>query len=762
MAITFSEQDQTFTLDNGRITYAFGIEKGRYLAHRHFGRHVRRVTAAASPLYLPRAFAATPDPEDMRFSLSTLPREYPDMNQGDFRTPAYVIENPAGDRITRFRYARHRIVSGKPALAGLPSAHVEEDGEAETLIVTLVDETIAAELDLVYTIFRDLDVVCRHAELRNMAPGGATGNKTGDVADGEASGEAHGGEANLVIEQLASMSIDMPVGDYDVITLSGAHQLEKQVCRRRVGSDMVVAESIRGASSPQATPTLILTDPAATEDAGEVWAASLVWSGDFRATVQRSQYGSVRLSLGVNPLTFGWTLGPGESFTTPECVLVYSHEGLGGMSRTFHQLVRKHVCRGAWRDRERPVLLNSWEAFTFDIDERRCLELARAARDLGVELFVLDDGWFRGRTGEPFALGDWEPDPAKFPHGLGELARRIQDLGLSFGIWFEPEMVSPRSDLIRTHPDWAIGSPRVSPTLSRQQLVLDLSRPDVRDFIVEAVGAVLRETGATYVKWDMNRHMTDLASAWLPRDRQRELSHRYMLGLYEVLERLTSAFPEVLFEGCSSGGGRFDLGMLAYMPQTWTSDDTDAIERLKIQYGTSLLFPPITMGAHVSAVPNHETGRVAPLETRFAVAAGGNLGYEFDIRGMDPGEAAAVQQQIAWYLRHRRTIQTGTLWRLANTQEGNDAAWEIMAEDGSEAVVTYVRVLADPLARVAPLRLRGLDAEATYLVTPCGRDQDMPVVDAIHSGDELMHVGFTPHLERRDFEALMWVVSRIP
>lgn len=725
--IRVDEQNHTFTLDNGRISYSFSVERGRYLAHRYFGRSVRRPTRLAEPLYYGRGFAPTPDPEDEAFSLDTLPREYPDFNQGDFRSPAYVLRTADGLRVTRFAFEGYEVLAGKPAIAGLPATYVEDDAEAETLVITLADAVLGARIRLFYTVFRDYDAVCRHAEV---------------VAGGEP----------LEVERLASMSVDMPVGAYDVITMSGAHLAEKHLERRPLLGETVVAESARGASSSQSAPCAILTEPGAGEDAGGVWAASLVYSGDFRITVARAPYGTVRLQAGMNPLTFGWSLGAGESLATPETVLVYSPDGLNGMSQTFHDLFRERLCRGPWRDRERPVLLNSWEAFTFDIDEDRCVALAEEAARRGIELFVLDDGWFRGRVNDRFALGDWTPDEAKFPHGLGELARRIREKGVAFGLWFEPEMISPRSDLMAAHPDWAVRSPRFDPVESRHQLVLDLTRPDVRDYIVDAVSAVLRETGAAYVKWDMNRHMTDLGSAYLPAGRQRELSHRYMLGLYDVLERITRAFPEVLFESCSSGGGRFDAGMLYYMPQTWASDDTDAVERLSIQYGTSLVFPPVTMGAHVSDVPNLETGRATSLATRFAAAASGSLGYELDICSMPEADREAVSAQTERYRELRRTIQFGRFWRLENPQEGNDAAWNFVARDGSCAVLMCFRKLADPLMRVAPVRMRGLDPAADYVLESDG---------SVHGGDELMYAGLTPRFDRADFESRVYVFRRV-
>ena len=726
--IRYEEQEKAFYLDNGRITYCFGIVKGQYLESRYFGRKIRRCRGSARPWYFDRGFCSNLDPEDKIFSLDTLPQEYPCMNQGDFRQPAFVLQTPDGRRVSRLVYRDYTILPGKPPLAGLPAVYAEQPGEAETLAVRLEDRVSGAQVRLYYTIFRDYDAICRHVEVENP------------------------GNESLWLERLMAMSLDLPRRDYDLVTLSGSHLQEKVPHRRPVTSDTVLLESSRGASSPQQTPCVILTDPNTDEASGQVWAVNFVYSGDFQAMVQAGQYGGVRVQMGMNPLTFGWELAPGQRFVSPECVLVYSAEGLNGMSGVFHRLYRQRLCRGPWRDRLRPVLLNSWEAFQFSIDEEKCLALAKQAAELGIELFVLDDGWFRNRIDDRRALGDWTEDPDKFPHGLARLADRVRAAGVAFGIWFEPEMVSYDSDLYRSHPDWIIRSPACDPILSRHQLVLDLSRPEVCDYLVESVARVLRRTGASYVKWDMNRHITDLGSAWLPAGRQRELSHRYMLGLYRVLDQLTGQFPEVLFEGCSSGGGRFDAGMLYYMPQTWASDNTDAVCRMQIQYGTSLLFPPVTMGSHVSAVPNHQTGRTTPLSTRFAVAMAGNLGYEMDIRTLSEEDRAELRQQIARYKALRQTLQQGSFYRLLDPCRGNDAAWNFVSQDGSQVIVCQYRVSADPLRRTTAVPLQGLDPEAVYR-----RQSD----GALFGGDELMYAGLSDHPVRQDFTSLVTVLDRV-
>lgn len=728
MEVKIERQENTFVLDNGKISYCFGVEKEKYLMHYYFGTHIRNYTGISNPYFFDRGFCANPDSNDKKFSLDTLPREYPDMNQGDFRSPAYVLQTEDGRRVTRFYYKGYELIQGKPLLQGLPAIYCEGVDEASTVCIILEDSQIQVQIRLYYTIFRDYDAVCRHVEFIN------NGNFT------------------VYLERVMSMSMDFPGTEYDLLTMSGSHLSEKNMFRRPVTSDSVVIESIRGASSPQETPCIIFMEKEAGEYHGQVWGLNYVYSGDFQAVVQPGQYGSTRLQMGMNPLTFGWNLEPGKTFVSPETVMVYSEKGINDMSQTFHRLYRRRLCRGIWRDRCRPILLNSWEAFEFKIDEDKCVQLADQAAELGIELFVLNDGWFKNRMDDSRALGDWEADRKKFANGITELSNKIRKKGVKFGIWFEPEMVSPDSVLYKVHPDWIIRSPYYEPVKSRSQYVLDLSNPAVCEYVTEAVSNVLRDTKAEYVKWDMNRHITDLGSSYLADQKQRELSHRYMLGLYSVLEELTGRFPEVLFEGCSSGGGRFDAGMLYYMPQTWASDNTDAVCRMKIQYGTSLLFPPVTMGAHVSDIPNHHAGRKVSLETRFAVAMSGNLGYELDICKLSENERNEISRQISFYKKIRETIQNGRFYRLLDPQKTNEAAWNFVSEDENTIVFCWFRILSDPLRLSIPVKLKGLDKNALYR---------MESDDSLHGGDELMYAGITCQPVRSDFISQICVLKKV-
>ena len=722
------KQDNTFILSNNEITYSFSIEKQRYLRHRYFGKRINASTNINQPYFFDRGFCSNPFPDERDFSLDTLFQEYPDMNQGDFRSPAYVIQTEDGKRVTRFFYKGYKIIKGKPSLKGLPAIYTENDKEAATLCITLEDEYLKAKINLYYTIFKDFAAICRHVEIVNS------------------------GKQNLYLERLMAMSMDFAGTDYDVLTLSGSHINEKNINRRHISADTIVIDSNRGASSPQETPAIFLMEREATENFGQVWGFNFVYSGDFQAVVQTGQYNSVRVQMGMNPLTFGWSLKENESFVSPETVMVYSDEGMNKMSQTFHNMYRKRLCRGVYREKIRPILINSWEAFCFDVDEEKCLSLAKKAADLGIELFVLDDGWFKNRVCDKNALGDWVEDENKFPNGIEHLVKEINEMGMQVGIWFEPEMVSPNSDLYRKHSDWIIRSQNYEPILSRCQYVLDLSNPEVCDYVIESLSKVLSKTNVTYVKWDMNRHITDLGSYYLEKDRQRELSHRYMLGLYHILDELNKRFPNVLFEGCSSGGGRFDAGMLYYMPQTWTSDNTDAVCRMKIQYGTSLLFPPITMGAHVSAVPNHQVGRITPLQTRFIVAMSGNLGYEMDLAQISDEEKEAIKEQIKFYKSIREVIQKGSFYRLKNPQNGNEAAWNFVSEDKKTVIYCYFKILAEPLRVNTPVRLKGLDENGIYKSKTSG---------ICYGGDELMYAGIVSKPILEDFTSCVYVLEKV-
>lgn len=729
MSIYYNDDRKVFHLQSENSSYIIELIDGAIPAHVYWGPKLVG-KELKSPLTLVERVSFSPNyvPGDRRISLDTIPNEFPAYGNGDFREPALEVHLVDGTTVTDFRYKGHTINKGKPALKGLPSTYVESEEEAETLEILLHDEKTGLIASLSYTVFNDLDVITRSVRIENL------------------------GKNNVVLNRILSANVDFHDSNYDMLQLSGTWAKERHVHTRPLEPGIQRIDSKRGSSSHQQNPFIALLAKDATEDYGEVYGFNLVYSGSFLAQAEVDQYGMARVNIGIQPFNFQWLLEPGESFQAPEAVLVRSSQGLGGLSRTYHRLYRTRLCRGEFRDRKRPILINNWEATYFNFNADKIKEIAKAGKELGLELFVLDDGWFGKRDSDNCSLGDWVEDRRKLPEGLGKLGEDITAMGMEFGLWFEPEMVSPDSDLYRQHPDWCLHVPGHKGSLARQQLILDLSRQDVCDYIVESVSAVLSSAPITYVKWDMNRNMTEIGSALLPAERQRETGHRYMLGLYDVLERMVTRFPHILFESCSGGGGRFDPGILHYMPQTWTSDNSDAVERLKIQYGTSMVYPASAMGAHVSAVPNHQVHRITPLETRGHVAMSGVFGYELDLTKLTEAEREEIRAQVAAYKELRTLIQFGDFYRLLSPFEGNETAWMFVSEDKKEAFATYFRVLAEPNGPLRRLRLKGLDPAKSYRLELDGE---------IYRGDELMHYGLhLPHREG-DFRSLLFVLREV-
>jgi len=722
MSTLVEQHPEHFLLNAGGASYVLHLVQGKYLAHAHWGAPLRAWNRANSPRFVDRAFSPNPaGSPDRTFSLDTLRQEYPGFGRTDFRSPAFEVQFADGSRAADLHYQSHSVVAGKPALAGLPSTHVGE-GDAETLLVVLKDQLSGLAATLAYTAFRHFPVVTRSVLFSND------------------------GKQPLTLLRALSFSLDLEGEGYRWLQLSGAHIRERQVVVRPLTAGTVSVESRRGASSHQQNPFVALLAPGADEDAGEVFGFNLVYSGNFVSSAEVDQFGVTRLQSGINPFDFAWKLEPGESFQTPEGILAYSNAGLGSLSRTFHRFFLDHLCRGPHVHRERPILINNWEATYFQFDHAKIEAIAEKAAPLGIELLVLDDGWFGHRDDDKTSLGDWTVDKRKLPGGLDALADSVHAKGLKFGLWFEPEMVSEDSELYKAHPDWCLHVAGRSRSTSRDQLVLDLSRPEVCAFIIESVCDVLDGGKIDYVKWDMNRHLTEVGSAGRGADRQRETAHRHMLGLYSVLEAITTRDPEILFESCSGGGGRFDPGMLYYMPQVWTSDNTDAICRLQIQWGTSIAYPPVTMGAHVSAVPNHQVQRITPLQTRADVAMVGTFGYELDPLKFSDHESAAVTKINEWYKAHRAVLQFGDFYRL-RSPFGGDAAWMSVSADKTKAVLIYVQVLARPNAPQTVLRLKGLDPGRQYRVEAEG-------LSGRWGGDELMGVGIRLPELKGDFQSL--------
>ncbi|MGZ8437308.1 MAG: alpha-galactosidase [Candidatus Limnocylindrales bacterium] len=721
MSIDWDLSERQFHLHNGAISLVLRLFEDGTLGQLHLG-------AALPPGRSYRHLGPDPFPGFSNLVGSPVQLACPTSGTGDFRIPTLVVAAADGATSLSLHYRDHRISAGKPALDGLPSTYVEDPSEAETLEITLVDEPAGLEVDLRFTIFDARPVIARSAVIRNA------------------------GSAPIDLRCAMSLSLDLPDADWQMVGLSGSWARERHVTDRALMPGRQSVSSIRGASGHEHNPFLALRRVTTDEAHGETYGFSLVYSGNFLAEVEVEPYGTARVRLGIEPSTFGWRLEPGATFTVPEAITAYSEHGTGGLSDAFHALYRDRLARGHWRDRPRPVLINNWEATYFGFDADRLVEIATTARDLGVELFVLDDGWFGARDDDTTSLGDWFVDRHKLPDGLDGIARRINELGIGFGLWIEPEMISRRSRLFEAHPDWAIGIPGRPRTESRQQLVLDMARPEVVDHLTAVLTDVLASAPIAYVKWDMNRNITEPYSPSLPPDRQGEFFHRYILGTYELYRRLTERFPEILFESCAGGGGRFDPGLLAFAPQAWTSDDTDAIERLSIQWGTSLAYPLSSMAAHVAAVPNHQVGRITPLSTRAAVAFFGVFGYELDPTVLDDEERAEIADQIAFYTAHRDLFQRGRFVRLLSPFEGdgNRVAWMSVAGDRRRAVVGAYQTLSRADPGPARLRLRGLDPDAVYRVTTWpGYDDTLARVNTgERSGAELMAAGLILDAER--------------
>lgn len=731
MGIFFDATRKIFHLKAKDTSYVMEVVRDGYLVHLYWGRKVQEYHHPNYLQQMDRGFSGNPyqHKEDRTFSLDTLPQEYPQYGNSDFRKPAYQIQLENGSTVTDLRYDSHTIHKGKKPLDGLPATYVEKEEEADTLEITMIDKLIGLKVILSYTVFNHLNVITRSVKIVND------------------------GNTSLKLLNVQSLCVDFREADFDFLHLHGAHVRERQIEKQPLRHGIQSIESARGSSSHQHNPFIALLRKDATEHAGEVYAFNFVYSGNFLAQAEVDQFSNTRVTMGINPFDFSWKLDPGAAFQAPEAVMVYSSAGLGDMSRTFHDLYRTRLVRGEFRDKERPILVNNWEATYFNFTADKILEIADAGKELGIELFVLDDGWFGKRDNDKSSLGDWFVDLRKLPDGLDNLANQVKEKGMQFGIWMEPEMVSVDSELFREHPDWCLHVPGRESSESRNQLVLDLSREDVRKEITKRISDILTNIPISYVKWDMNRNMTEIGSAQLPADRQRETAHRNMLGLYKMLEKITEDFPHILFESCSGGGGRFDAGMLYYMPQTWTSDNTDAVSRLKIQYGTSLVYPISSIGAHVSAVPNHQVQRIASIEMRGHVAMSGNFGYELDLTKLTADEKTAVKNQVSSYKETRKLIQFGDFYRLKSPFEGNETSWLFTNKDKTEMIVYYFRVLAEPAAPASVLKLTGVDVQKVYQVTG---------TDIIYGGDELTYAGMSIPIELQgDFQSYCWHLKAI-
>ncbi|WP_440897732.1 alpha-galactosidase [Amphibacillus sp. Q70] len=709
MTILINEANQEFHLQNNTISYVFRVlEKSKQLEQLYYGKKITHRSSFAHLIEREVRPSSNMFEGDHTSSLEHIKQEYPSYGTTDFRYPAHAVTNKQGSHVTTFQYDHYEIQKGKPYLPGLPATYVESDQEADTLLITLKDPVLNLRLVLAYTIFANRPVITRHARFINDS------------------------DQDYQIENAMSASVDLASDQFELLQLNGAWARETHVEVNQLATGIQSISSTQGASSHVHNPFFALKRPETTEHTGEVYGFSLIYSGNFLGQVEVDTYGVSRVMIGINPFRFSWKLTPNQSFQTPEAIMVFSDKGLNGMSQAYHSLYRERLARGYWRDRARPILINNWEATYFDFNEEKVLEIAATAKDLGVELFVLDDGWFGERHDDSSSLGDWFENKNKLPNGIKGLSEKIEDLGMQFGLWFEPEMVSKGTKLFEEHPDWLIASPNREPSHGRNQYILDFSRQEVVNHVYRLMDNIMRDAKISYIKWDMNRFMTEVYSKVLPPDQQGEVFHRYILGVYSLYERLIKKYPKILFESCAGGGGRFDPGMLYYAPQTWTSDNTDAVERLKIQYGISMAYPLSSIGSHVSAIPNHQVGRMAPIETRANVAYFGTFGYELDITQLTDAEKTIVKQQTTFFKERRELIQKGTFHRLLNPFESNETAWMVVANDQSEAIVGYYQVLARPNERYKRIKLTGLNPNQCYAIEG---------TDKTYYGDELMNIG---------------------
>ena len=729
MSIRIDHQTGLITLHTLHTSYQMWADGQGVVHHLYYGPAIGGSDLRGLEFYSDCGFSPQPAGMDRQrdYSLDTLCQEYTGSGVGDYRIGCLRLAGPDGGRAADLRFVSAEAVPGKYSLPGLPAACAEDDA-CETLRLKLKDKVNGLAVTLLYGVFAQADVITRAALLENE------------------------GSGSIRLDKAASACLDLPFGKWELIHFHGRHCMERQPERVPLSHNIQTLRSARGASSHQHNPFAILAAPHTTEETGECLGAMLVWSGNFKIECEVSQMQSTRLVAGVSDDDFSWTLKPGGQFAAPEVLFCYSDQGLSELSARYHRFLQRHIIRSPWRDKPRPILINNWEATYMDFDAQRIWDIARQARDLGVEMLVLDDGWFGERSDDSSGLGDWQFNEKKLGCTFDQLIGRVREMGLLFGLWIEPEMVCANTALYAAHPDWALSIPGRAPATGRSQLVLDMGRPDVVDYLYDLFHRLLAEHDIAYIKWDMNRNLTDVYSRVLPPERQGEAAYRYMLGLYSLLDRLTRDFPQVLFEGCAGGGGRFDAGMLCYCPQIWCSDDTDAIHRIKIQYGTSFGYPPCAMGSHISASPNHQTGRSTLLSTRAVVAMAGTFGYELDLQKLTADEKEMVKAQIVRYKQLQPLLLEGRCERLTDAVTDTCfTAWQFTAPDRSRAAVSVVVI--DPQANPWPIhiRLRGLDPQALYHES---------LTERVYTGAALCHAGLTLPIMQGDYPAVQIMIER--
>ena len=709
MAITYNEQFKIFKLDTANTSYMIGIvDEEQFVGHIYYGAKIRMQDATYLMRTMENPLVPSINNRERCSFLDTFPMEYPGHGAGDYREGCIRVKTKAGHSVVGLQYESYKILDEKPALEGLPSSFAGNEA-CQTLVLTCKDSILDLEVELLYSVFEKEDIITRSVRVINHS------------AD------------PIYLTKVYSACVDMDDRDYEWLTLHGSWARERQIERKKLGYGKQSVGSVRGESSHQEHPFIAWMDPDTTQTQGDVYAMHFVYSGNFQAQIEKSQFESIRVTMGINAEDFCWKLKQGQCFTAPEVVLTFSSEGMGNMTRNLHDFYRDHMIRSKYTHMKRPILINNWEATYFDFNTEKLLSIAKRASELGIEMLVMDDGWFGHRNDDSTSLGDWFVNEEKITGGLKYLVDEVNKLGLKFGIWMEPEMISPDSKLYEQHPDWAIAVPGRTATLSRNQYVLDLSRKEVRDYVYDMISNILHSANIEYVKWDMNRQLSDMGSYELPADRQGELYHRYVLGVYELQERLITEFPDLLLENCSGGGARFDPGMLYYSPQIWCSDDTDAVERLKIQEGTALMYPLSAMGAHISVCPNHTVGRNTPFETRGNVALAGTFGYELDITKIPQEDQEMIPQQVQMYHKYNDLVREGDYYRIASYRENHEFdCYLVAAKDKKEALVTFVQVIGRPNYHSRCIRLQGLDPAMNYR---------MEGTDQVYGGDLLMNAG---------------------
>ena len=724
MGIIYCEKDRTFTLQTKNTTYQMQVDRYGFLLHLYYG---KKTDGCMDYLltYYDRGFSGNPYDagEDRTYSMDTLPQEFPCYGNGDFRSTAFAVENADGSMSCDLRYKSHKIFDGKYNLEGLPAVYASEE-EAQTLEILMEDPVTGVKVVLLYGVLPAQDIITRSVSVKNESSG------------------------KIYLNKIESASLDFLYGDYELLTFYGRHAMERNVQRVPVVHGTQKIGSVRGTSSHQYNPMMILAEKETTEDKGNCYAMSFVYSGCFQGEVLKDQLNQTRMMLGLQEEAFRYPLETGEMFQAPEVILSYSSEGMNRLSQNLHHCIRQHICRGKYKEEIRPILINSWEAAYFDFTGDTIYELAKAAKEVNIDMLVMDDGWFGKRDDDNSGLGDWFVNEKKLGGTLRNLIKRINDLGVKFGIWIEPEMVSEDSDLYRKHPDWALTVPGRNPVRSRNQLVLDFSRKEVVDEIYDQICKVLDQGNIEYVKWDMNRSLMDVYSS-VTRDQGRVL-HDYVLGLYDFLERLVQRYPNLLIEGCSGGGGRFDAGMMYYTPQIWCSDNTDAIDRLRIQYGTSFGYPVSVVGSHVSAVPNHQTGRKTPLHTRGVVAMSGTFGYELNLMKLSEEEKQEIREQIAEYKSYAPIIQNGLYYRLSNPTTEEICAWEFVHTDEKEQSKVLLNIVMQVIhgnMTVNYVKLQGLEETAVYREEKSGKR---------YTGAALMYGGMPLPIEPGEYQAYQY------